>query len=309
MKIITIVSALLLGTATTAVAQDNCHEHDRARGECSPGAQAPTTEDLVNLINTATPQRLMGSLEYGERVECYECVPALVHRIMQDDNAQVREFAAWWVRRRSLSANHVFIELKKILAGTPDGAWAFYMNREGERVDYDQAVHRARAAEALGEFLDPNALEPLTTAAMTDTEGVVRAAAVSALGRLNHPQGNTVLAAALGDGGSEVRRAAVMAIPRVNFFREHTALIGTLADSDVVVRRQGALLLGQFRVADSVDALAGALRSDPDASVRRSAAWALGRIGTAAARDALNEVSATEDSSMVRDAIEVALRM
>lgn len=302
MKTIIISLTLLLGTAT-ASAQDNCHEHDRARGECSPGTQAPSAERLLEIIQTATPQRLMGSLEYGERVECYDCVPALVDRILTDDNPRVREFGAWWLRRRHLAVNHVFQELRLILAGTPS-AWA----TTGER-GYTEPVHRARAAEALGEFLDPNALAPLSQAAMTDGEPIVRAAAVSALGRLNHPQGNTVLAAALTDSATEVRQAAVMAIPRVNFFREHGALIGTLADRDVQVRRQGALLLGQFRVADSVDALAGALRSDEDASVRRSAAWALGRIGTATAREALNEVAATERTQMVLDAIEVALRM
>jgi hypothetical protein len=300
------ILALLLGTAATATAQDNCHEFDRARGECSVGTEAPSTAALVNAIRTAPAQRLMGTLEYGERVECYDCVPELFHRIMTDGDAQVREFGAWWLRRRHLSVNHLFIELKAILAGTPS-AWAGPEDDGGR--GYTEPVHRARAAEALGEFLDPNALAPLTTAAMNDTEPVVRAAAVSALGRLNHPQGNTVLAAALSDGSADVRRAAVMAIPRVNFFREHVALIGTLADDDAQVRRQGALLLGQFRVADAVDALAGALRSDEDASVRRSAAWALGRIGTTAARDALNEAMGSERVSMVLDAVEVALRM
>lgn len=298
--------SLLLGLgAATASAQDVCHEHDRARGECSPGTQAPSQEALMSAIQSGSPQSLAGILEYGERVECYECVPALARRILTDDNARVREFGAWWLRRRHLAMNHLFAELRVTLEGSyPE--WVRDLMSES---DLSAEVVRARAAEALGEFLDPNALGPLSDAAMGDRSPVVRSAAVSALGRLNHPEGNQFLATALSDDSARVRRAAVMAVPRVNFFREHEALIGTLADDDTQVRRQGALLLGQFRVAEAVDALAGLLRSDTDAGVRRSAAWALGRIGSGASRDALREAMGTEDVSMVRDAIEVALLM
>lgn len=298
-----ILALLLGGFATTAAAQDDCHTFDRARGECSPGTQAPTREALVNAIRTMSPTRLMGMLEYGEQVECYECGPLLVDRILTDDNDRMREFSAWYLRRRHLMAGYFFRELRMILEGTPS-EWA----TSGER-DYTQPIHRARAAEALGEFLDPNALEPLQNAARNDSEDVVRAAAVSALGRLNHPLGNPTIAAALADRSADVRRAAVMVIPRVNFFREHDALLGTLADDDVQVRRQGALLVGQLRVAEAVDALAGLLRADADASVRRSAAWSLGRIGTPAARAALDEALGVEEVSMVRDAIEIGLQM
>ncbi len=299
------ILSLLLGLATTASAQDDCHRHDRERGECSPGTEAPTQEALMNAIQNGSAQSLAGTLEYGERVDCYECVPALVRRVMTDGNARVREYGAWWLRRRHLAMGQIFTDFRDTLRGSYPSWVQSLMDEHG----ISESTMRARAAEALGELLDPHALSPLTEAAMTDTEAVVRTAAVTALGRLNHPGGNAVLAAALSDESAEVRRAVVMAIPRVNFFREHDALLGTLADEDVQVRRQGALLLGQMRVGDAVDALAGLLRSDPEASVRRSAAWALGRIGTGAAREALNEVQASESVSMVRDAIEVALRM
>lgn len=299
-KILSIVALLLGGLASTAAAQDDCATFDRERGECSPGTQAPSQEALLNAIRGGSPTRLMGMLEYGEMLECYECVPALARRVITDDNSRMREFSAWWLRRRHLAKNHLFIEFRSILQGDYP-AWT-------SDLGVPQEVMRARAAEALGEFLDPNALAPLAEAAMGDAEPIVRDAAVSALGRLNHPEGNAVLAAALSDSAPEVRRAALSSIVRVNFFREHDALLGTLADDDAVVRREGALLVGQMRVGAGVDALAGLLRADEDANVRRAAAWSLGMIGDGVARDVLREARASESNRMVLDAIEIALR-
>ena len=299
-NIISIVALLLGGLASTAAAQDDCATFDRERGECSPGTQAPSSEALLNAIRGTAPTRLMGMLEYAEMLDCYECVPELAQRVLTDDNARMREFSAWWLRRRAFAKNHLFIEFRSILQGDYP-AWTADLG-------VSEAVMRARAAEALGEFLDPNALAPLSEAAMTDSESIVREAAVSALGRLNHPGGNTVLAAALSDSTPEVRRAALASIIRVNFFREHDALIGTLADDDAIVRREGALLVGQMRVSAGVDALAGLLRADEDANVRRAAAWALGMIGDGTSRDALREAQASETEQMVLDAIEIALR-
>lgn len=298
-RFISIVALLLGGMATTAAAQDDCSTAGAASGECSPDTRAPDRESLLNTINGGSATRLMATLEHGEMLDCYECVPALAQRLLTDDNATVREFSAWWLRRRVFAKNHVFGQFRAILQGSYP-AWA-------DDLGVSREVMRARAAEALGELMDPNALAPLSEAATADPATVVREAAVGALGRLNHPQGNTVLASALSDSAPEVRRAALAAIPRVNFFREHDALLGTLADDDAVVRREGALLTGQMRVAAGVAALAGLLRTDEDRNVRRAAAWALGRIGDGAAREALNEALTAETDRMVLDAIEIAL--
>jgi HEAT repeat protein len=294
MKTITMAALLLGSLSSVAAAQDNtadCAYHDRARGECSIDTPIPTGEQLRNVIERGTATRLLASLDYGERVECYECVPALVDRALSSNNPRVREFAAWWIRRRPFAANRVFTLFKNVLATDAD------------------AVRRSRAAEALGEFMDPAALAPLSDAAENDAAADVRAAAVRGLGRLNVPSANAIIASALQDTDSAVRRAAIDQVIHVNFFREYDDLLGSLADEDGYVRRKAALLLGEFGVAEAVPALSAMLRSDADAGARQAAAWALGKIGGAEARAALTEVQGVETETRVLDALRVALQM
>jgi len=271
-KLIGIV-ALLLGVSGSALAQDF------------------TAADMVQAIRTATPQDLYATMERGEMVECFECIPMLERMLLESDVATNREIAAWWLRKRLFGFGPVYVRTRDALTSDPD------------------PVRRARAAEALGEFLDHHALVPLADAVRNDASDVVRTAAVSALGRLNHPGGNVTIAAAMTDPSVDVRRAAMTAVRTVNFFREYDALLSGLADDDTAVRRRAVLLVGQHRVEAAAPALAGLLRGDADPDVRQSSAWALGRLATAEARAALNETLGTETVSLVRDAIEVALRM
>jgi HEAT repeat protein len=287
--------ALLLGLAGSTAAQDGQPEphkvYDRDRGELSIGTQIPTRNELKNAIRSAAPSALMAMLEYGERLECYECVPLLKERILESDHDKVREFAAWWIRRRPFAIGRVMRDMKSVLTNDSD------------------PTRRARAAEAIGEFLDPNGFQPLRRAAMNDAAPKVRAAAVEGLGRLNHPDAGQVLAEALRDGSADVRRSAISVVLKVNYFSEHDALIGRLDDEDAMVRRRAAKLLGEFQVEAAVPSLVGMLRMDSDRDARQAAAWALGKIGTADARDALNEAMQQEENSLVKDAIQVALAM
>jgi HEAT repeat protein len=171
------------------------------------------------------------------------------------------------------------------------------------------ATRRARAAMALGEFMDPAAFTPLRDAAMGDGDSGVRAAAVTALGRLNHSGANPILSVALRDAAVEVRRAAISQVLVVNFFRDHDALLSSLVDTDDEIRMRSARLLGTFRVAEAVPALQGMLETDTNERVRQAAAWALGRIGGESARGALRAAATAESSSLVQNAIEVALAM
>lgn len=268
-----------------------CTVYNRARGECSIGTDAPSRETMLNAIKSGSPTKLMGTLEYGERVECDACVQPLVDRILKDDNADVREFAAWWLRRRTFHIGYAMTQMRTILADDAD------------------PVRRARAASAMGEFLDGHALPHLTDAVTEDKSADVRAAAVSALGRLNHPGGVTVIADAFADDDKAVRLAALKAVRRVNFFNKFDELIGALGDDDGDVRKEASLLAGQYRVEDAVPVLAGILRSDKDTAARRAAAWSLGRIGGADAGDALKAARKSETDSTVRDAVDVALQM
>jgi hypothetical protein len=283
--------ALLVGVVGSAYAQEPHVVYDKERGELSIGTDMPTRSQLLNTIRSGAPTALMAMLEYGERLECYECVPVLERRMLESRDPRVREFAAWWLRRRFFAVGEVYGRMQQVLESDPD------------------PVRRSRAAEALGELLVAQGAAPLSSAALHDGSSEVRASAVRGLGRLNHPAAASVVADAMADPDVEVRRAALGTVLRLNFFREHEALLDGLGDPDDAVRAQAAQLLGQLRVGEAVPALIALLEGDPDRDVRQAAAWALGRAGGADSRRALDEAQGAESDSLVRDAIRVALAM
>ena len=303
-RFITAVAVLVGLTSSAAAQEDTCglapHEIDHRQGECSPGTQAPSNDAIIAAADSGSNTRLRATLEYAERVDCASCVPRILRVVFENDDAETREFAAWWLRRRSAAG-----WMTNMLVNVLGGDYSHRLLPTG----VDQETLRARAAEALGEFLVPQAVAPLRTASADDTSATVRQSAVRALGRLNHPESGSAIAAAMADDDAGVRHAALRNVLNVNFFREEAAIVSRLDDSDAVNRREAALLVGQLRTADAVPALSALLMTDGDVSVRRSAAWALGRIGTAEARGALSGASMSEQSTEVQDAIEIAQRM
>lgn len=292
------IAAALLAPAFTASAQDTGTPeftvYDRTRGELSPGTGAPSREDLMRAIDVGrrSPSQLATLLEYGERVECHECVAPL-QQLMLDPRVDpsTREMAAWWLRRRPFGFDAVMRETRTVLAGDADPA------------------RRAAAAAAIGEFMDWHGVQHLATALTTDTDARVRTAAVIGLARINSPRGLPLIAAALQDSDRDVVEAALRSVLRVNFFRAHDTILPLLGHADAGIRRRAALVIGSLEVAASVPALAAMLRGDESELARQAAAWALGRIGGGDARSALVESQSSEASRRVLDAIEVALRM
>ncbi|MCB9634813.1 MAG: HEAT repeat domain-containing protein [Sandaracinus sp.] len=289
--------SLLTAIALPAVgaAQPELQEivvHDRARGELSPGTQAPSPDQLMTAIESNTaPTTLVALLEYGERVECHACVPLLQRALLEHRDPEVRRISAWWLRHRIFALAPIMAQMQTVLATDAS------------------STRRARAAMALGEFMDPSGFTFLRDAAMGDTAPEVRAAAVTALGRLNHGGALPVLSAALADTAVEVRRAAISQVLLVNFYRDEAALMGALVDDDAEIRMRAARLLGTFRTSEAVPALVGMLETDGNTRVRQAAAWALGRIGGETARGALRTAMTAEGDSLVQNAIEVALAM
>lgn len=289
MRTIQLAILITLCLGTTAFAQDYAVVHDRARGELSEGAQAPTRSGMLSVVQNGSPSAIAATLEYGERVECNACVPVLAGYLLSHPDADVRRMSAWWLRRRMLAVGPLMVHLRDTLATDAS------------------PVRRARAADALGEFMDAHALTALTTAVEDDTDASVRASAVKALGRLNHPAAIPTIAAALEDGDASVRRAAIGIVMRLNFFRDFAALVGALDDADADVRRRAALALGELDVAEATTALQAMLTGDANASCRQAAAWALGKIGGSHA--ALVAAQGSETDARVRDAIRIALAM
>ncbi|AKF05285.1 HEAT repeat domain-containing protein [Sandaracinus amylolyticus] len=293
-----VLAAMLVGPVASASAQATGSPDFRPysrEGEISPHTQAPTREQLMNAIDVArrsSPVALQTLLEYGERVECHECVPLLEQRMLDPrEDARVREMAAWWLRRRPFGFGAIMAETRAVLESDPDPA------------------RRAVAADAIGEFMDPHGVAHLGRALTNDADVRVRVAAVRGLARINSSASLPFLSQALADANVEVQDAALRVVLHVNFFRDHEALLPLLASEEGSIRRRAALVIGTMDVEAAVPALAAMVSGDTDEMVRQSAAWALGRIGTADARAALREAQGTERSTRVLDAIEVAIRM
>lgn len=263
--------------------------YDRVRGELSPGTEAPSPEAMLAAIATASPRGLTAMLEYGERVECMACIPKLEAKLLASDSAEVREIAAWWLRRRPFGYARAAVKMRATLQDSAD------------------EVQRARAAEALGEFLDPGGVPALTRAVTDDAAPEVRLAAVRALGRLNARAGHAALVTAFEDDAPEIRRAALDQVLRLRFFQEHAAIIAKLDDEAPEVRIRAAQIIGQLQIQAGREGLTRVLSSDASATARQAAAWALGRLGSA--RSALIAAQESERDERVLDAVRIALRM
>jgi hypothetical protein len=77
----TLLAGLFLGAlpglARAQYDLEAAHEELRARGELSPGTGAPTRRTMMTTLERGAPGAIQAILEYGERVECHECVPVV----------------------------------------------------------------------------------------------------------------------------------------------------------------------------------------------------------------------------------------
>jgi HEAT repeat protein len=282
-------SSLLSASLGSAQAVPETHEYSR-NGEISPGAQAPSPDAMLAAINNGSAVSLRATLEYGERVVCQQCVPLLETKLLSSSDARVREMSAWWLRRQPFAGPAVLTTLKQVATADPS------------------PERRARAAEALGEFMDHHALGALTTAAK-DADVTVRVAAVRALARLNNEGAVPALTGALSDPAVEVRSSALDVVLWVAGMRDFSALLPLLVDADSSVRAHAARLCGELRLASAENTLSAMLTGDPAAGARKAAAWALGRIGGATGRATLTQQKTSETDPFVLSAIDVAERM
>jgi HEAT repeat protein len=248
-----------------------------------------TGDRIKSVAASGSMMAIWETLEHGERVECLDCIPS-VEPLLYDANPRTREIAAWWLRRRVFGVfgtGEVYERTVQTLANDPD------------------PKRRTYAAYALGEFLTTPGIDACAAAIVKDGDPNVRAAAASALGRLND-DGHGALTTALADSDARVKLSALASAGRINTFTDVQGVARLVGDGDAKVRRRSAELLGAMHAKDSVDGLI-ALTKDPDPSVRNSAAHALGQIRDARARGALEALSADTDG-LVRDQALISLR-
>jgi HEAT repeat protein len=238
------------------------------------------------------PTKVWQVLEHGEKVECLSCIP-LVAGLLYDSHAKTREISAWWLRRRIFGVfgkGEVYEQVIQTLADS---------SQSEDR--------RARAANALGEFLNMAGSKYLAAAIRNDSSAMVREASVKALERMNTQGPDEELALAMSDSAPEVRLAAVRAATRVNVFTNVAAIAGLIGDEDANVRQSTAAALGTMRVTDAIDSLIflASDENEPSADVRKAAVWSLGQLRDSSAVDAIEDAK-HDPNPFVRDAARIA---
>jgi hypothetical protein len=248
-----------------------------------------TSAAIKSAAASGAPTAVWEALEHGERVECLDCIGA-VSPLLYDANAKTREIAAWWLRRRMFGVfgpNEVYQQTIQTLASDAD------------------PVRRMYAAYALGEFLAAPGVAACA-AAIGDKDARVRAAAASALGRLNN-DGGGALTLALSDSVSDVKLAALASAASINVFSGAAALAAVTRDADANVRRRAVEVLDALRVTDAVVPVVALAQGDTDPTVRAAACHALGTFGDMSARAVLTSLSTGDSNGFVRDQAKFAL--
>src|SRR5262249_44634421 len=181
-------------------------------------------------------------------VECLDCISS-VAPLLYDTNAKTREIAAWWLRRRVFG---VF------------GEGEVYSQTVDTLKNNANPAYRADAAYALGEFFATPGIEACATAMMSDQSPMVRAAAASALGRLND-DGAGALAVGLADSDPSVALASLGSIARINSFSGMSSVAAATSNASADVRRRAVEVLDALNARDSVDVVAAVAKNDTHA--------------------------------------------
>lgn len=264
----------------------------------APAAQAGRGSNpgaIKQAIASGSADAIAAELERSENLVCPGCV-AMVTPLLDNDDARVRQVAAWWLGRRR--ASELFVDMVNRLA-QPDS-------------------RRARnAADALGELRMDKAIAPLGAALGNPTyDAEARAAMARALGTIGAPAGWPHLVAATRDSEPAVRAAALAAARGLRGFDDATVAKGLLSDPSAQVRLQAVYTIGHLRSraltsagAGVVDALAKLVGTDAEAEVRKRAAWALGEISAPAAlaSSALQAAASGDSDPLVRSVANAAL--
>ncbi len=246
---------------------------------------------IISVTSSNSPSLIWETLEHGERVECLACIPSVAN-LMYDEHQQSREIAAWWLRRRIFGVfgpGQVYEQTINTLKSDPN------------------AQRRAYVAYAIGEFLDSGGSQPLADAIATDASPLVRAAAASALGRMNDTGGGA-LSKAMTDSDESVRIASIKSAGRVNGFTDEQTAAKLVGDTSPTVRRLGVQLLEDLHAKDTVASVMTLAQSDTDLDVRISACHALGVFQDSSAKSTLQNIATSDASTLVRDAATIALR-
>jgi HEAT repeat protein len=240
-------------------------------------------------IQSGSVDAIQAELERAEFLVCGACAD-LVLPLIDHGDQRVRQVAAWWLSRRSVSRTVRLAMLTRL--SQPDSTAA------------------RNAADVLGEFHYVSSISALGAALSNPVySGEARAAMARALGTINRPAAVAPLTAALASDDAQVRAASLAALRSIVGQRDAAAVVPLVGDADESVRAEAIWTLGTFRMTGAADALVVALKGDPSVKVRSRAAWALGavRADVAVAGPALEAAAKSDASPAVRSLAAVAL--
>jgi HEAT repeat protein len=205
--------------------------------------------------------------------------------------------------RRQLTSCLIQSALAFALVLAPGTGWAGNSKGNPMATLNDPAASRAdriKAAKALADSRDPQAIDTLVKQLAIMDEGIV-AAVKSSLRAL---KAAPVLERRLADSGASEEQKA-LACTGLRALKEKSSippLVSALKDQSPRVRKEAALALGVIAPTEAETALVTAL-SDSDEDVRYFAADALGDVRTAAVTQAIETRLAAETSPVVRSAL------
>jgi HEAT repeat protein len=256
------------------------------------GAQAGTggsPQAIQQAIAANSVDAIKAELERAEFLVCAACVD-LVTPLVDHPNAQVRQVAAWWLARRAVARQ---VQTSMIT-----------------RLSQADSTAALNAADVLGEMRYVSSI-PALGAALSNPifSGAARAEMATALGTIGRPAGTPFLTAALTDTDAQVRAAALVALRTIHGNRDGSVALPLVSDGDEGVRAQAVTTIGMFKYAGGAGVLTTALASDPSVTVRKKAAWALGEIGASAsvAGGTLQTAATSDPSPLVRSLSRAAL--
>lgn len=147
------------------------------------------------------------------------------------------------------------------------------------QITHGNVLSRERAARVLGASKRADAV-PALMKALTDREGIVQVAAMSALGNVGAPAIPALTLAAIEHDGRLADRLSG-ALSAMDDDQAVPALLVLLTHERPRARRSAAVALGRARASEAVEALTRAV-DDADPSVREAAARSLVSIGSEA---------------------------
>ena len=253
-----------LRVSTGGAVEEGRAQRDVGRGleralELYQGAVGRTLEEAYYGVQIAEEVRerveVVQGLVLADRRPLDPRVAELLMQSLTDQDAEVRERAAWGLGRNRVEA--------------AVGPLSTALGDENPEV-------RERTAWALGMIRADTAVGPLAEA-LSDVEPDVAERAAWALGMIRSDTAVNPLVGALDAAGPAVREQAAQALGMIRSPSAVPGLGAALDDSEVAVRVEVVEALGRIRDTAALRPLVDALR-DSEARVRREAAEALGLL-------------------------------